>query len=215
VIVLSILTGVGVGGVLVPAATVAVMVTPDTSIATCVALSLAIRTVGGSIGYAIYYNVFINKLTTKLPTYIAQYAVQAGLPLESAEAFVGAYLSGQESLIAQVPGVSPAALAGAAMGSRWAYGDSLKWVWIATIPFGVCAIGLCCCESLYPIRKALTDQHGCSHAKHEEVHDQPRRSEIAPVGLFCPCILRIDRGLARACYSQDMNAKRIVAADSQ
>ena len=48
------IAGFGVGGVLVPAATVAVTVTPDTTIATCVALGLSIRAVGGSIGFAIY-----------------------------------------------------------------------------------------------------------------------------------------------------------------
>ena len=53
-IVVGGLAGFGVGGVLVPAATVAVTVTPDTTIATCVALGLSIRAVGGSIGFAIY-----------------------------------------------------------------------------------------------------------------------------------------------------------------
>lgn len=115
-IALSTMTGLGVGGVLVPAATVAVMVTPDTSIATCVALSLAIRTVGGSIGYAIYYNVFINKLTPQLPTLVGEWAVKAGLPLTSAEAFVGAYLTGAEEMLAQIPGVTPAVIEGAAIG---------------------------------------------------------------------------------------------------
>ena len=110
------MTGLGVGGVLVPAATVAIMVTPDTSIATCVALSLAIRTVGGSIGYAIYYNVFVNKLTPELPMRVAEYAIKAGLPLESAEAFVGAFLTGMEELLVQVPGVTPAVTEGAAIG---------------------------------------------------------------------------------------------------
>jgi hypothetical protein len=147
------MTGFGVGGVLVPAATVAVMVTPDFAIATCVALSLAIRTVGGSIGYAIYFNVFINKLTPKLPAYIGEYAVAAGLPVESAEAFVGALLTAPES-VAQVPGVTPEVLQAAAMGSRWAYAESMKWVWISTIPFGVLAIVACC--FLPPTTKYMT-----------------------------------------------------------
>lgn len=51
---LGTLAGFGVGGVLVPAATIAITVTPDTTIATCVSLSLAIRAIGGAIGYAIY-----------------------------------------------------------------------------------------------------------------------------------------------------------------
>lgn len=153
VVALSTLTGFGVGGVLVPAATVAVMVTPDFAIATCIALSLAIRTVGGSIGYAIYYNVFINKLTPKLPAYIGEYAVKAGLPLTSAEAFVGALLTAPES-VAQVPGVTPEILQAAAMGSRFAYAESLKYVWLCTIPFGVCAIIACC--FLPPTTKYMT-----------------------------------------------------------
>lgn len=153
VVFLTTMTGFGVGGVLVPAATVAVMVTPDFAIATCVALSLAIRTVGGSIGYAIYFNVFVNKLTPKLPAYIGEYAVKAGLPLTSAEAFVGTLLTAPEKIM-EIPGVTPEILQAAALGSRWAYADSLRWVWIATIPFGVVAIVACC--FLPPTTKYMT-----------------------------------------------------------
>ncbi|OCT47870.1 putative major facilitator superfamily transporter [Cladophialophora carrionii] len=139
---LGTMTGFGVGAVLVPAATVAVTVTPDTSIATCVALSLTIRAVGGSIGYAIYYNVFINKLTPKLPAYIGEYAVAAGLPLSSAEQFVATYLGAPANLTA-VPGVNAQIIDAAAIGSRWAYADSLKYVWLTSISFGACAIIAC------------------------------------------------------------------------
>ncbi|KAJ9611234.1 hypothetical protein H2200_004417 [Cladophialophora chaetospira] len=141
-VVLGTLTGLGVGSVLVPAATVAVTVSPDTSIATCVALSLTIRAVGGSIGYAIYYNVFINKLKPNLGRYIGQYAVEAGLPLSSAEAFVGTYLLAPAN-ITQVPGVNEQVLGAAVIGTRWAYAESLKYVWLSSIAFGVCAIIAC------------------------------------------------------------------------
>jgi len=107
-----------------------------------VALSLTIRAVGGSIGYAIYYNVFINKLTPKLPVYIGEYAVAAGLPLTSAKAFVGAYLLAPANLT-EVPGVNEQILQAAAVGSRWAYADSLKYVWLSSISFGCCAIIAC------------------------------------------------------------------------
>ncbi|KAH0845698.1 hypothetical protein AYO21_05907 [Fonsecaea monophora] len=136
------ITGFGVGAVLVPAATVAITVTPDTSIATCVALSLTIRAVGGSIGYAIYYNVFINKLTPKLPAYIAEYAVAAGLPLSSAPRFVETYLTAPTNLTT-VPGVTPDIIEAGAVGSRWAYAESLKYVWLTSIAFGGCAIIAC------------------------------------------------------------------------
>ncbi len=141
-VILGTLTGFGVGSVLVPAATVAVTVTPDTSIATCVALSLTIRAVGGSIGYAIYYNVFINKLKPNLIHYIAEYAIKAGLPLSSAELFVGTYLLAPAN-ITQVPGVTAQVLEGAVIGTRWAYSESLKYVWLSSISFGVCAIIAC------------------------------------------------------------------------
>jgi hypothetical protein len=144
---LGTIAGFGVGGVLVPAATVAITVTPDTTIATCVALSLCIRTVGGSIGYAAYYNVFINKLTPRLPAYIGEYAVKAGLPAASAEAFVGTYLTAPANLT-QIPGVTEAIIEAGAVGSRWAYAESLKWVWITSIPFGVCAIIASCFVSV-------------------------------------------------------------------
>ncbi len=44
----------GVGGMIVPTATVALLAAPDVLITTCAALSLSVRTVGGAIGYSIY-----------------------------------------------------------------------------------------------------------------------------------------------------------------
>lgn len=40
----------GLGGVIVPAATVAMVACPDALITTCAALSLSVRAVGGAIG---------------------------------------------------------------------------------------------------------------------------------------------------------------------
>ena len=125
---LGSLAALGVGGVLVPAATVAMIVTPDALITTAAALSLSIRTVGGSIGYSIYYNIFATKLEQKLPTYVAEYALKAGLPAASLEAFVATFLTTPERA-SSLEGVTPAVLAGAVKGSQWAYSQSLKYVW--------------------------------------------------------------------------------------
>lgn len=146
---LGSLASFGVGGVLVPAATVAMIVCPDAVITTAAALSLSIRTVGGSIGYSIYYNIFATKLTQKLPVYVAEYAMKAGLPASSAEAFVGAFLTAPES-IAKVPGVTPGVIAGATKGTQWAYSQSLKYVWFTSIAFGSLAI---VCTILLPSTK--------------------------------------------------------------
>jgi hypothetical protein len=132
VLFLGSMAGLGVGGVLVPAATVAMLVCPDALITTAAALSLSIRTVGGSIGYSIYYNIFATKLTENLPKYVAQYAIAAGLPLTSAEAFVGLFLTTPEELAStSIPGVTPEVVAGATIGTRWAYSESLKYVWVS------------------------------------------------------------------------------------
>ncbi|KIW98275.1 uncharacterized protein Z519_01859 [Cladophialophora bantiana CBS 173.52] len=139
---LGTIASFGVGGILVPAATVALIVVPDSLLATTAALSLSIRTVGGSIGFTIYYNIFVNKLNKQLPENIAKYAIKAGLPESDATEFVTTFLTAPAN-ITQVPGYSPQSLAGAQLGTRWAYAESLKWVWVTSIPFGVLAIITC------------------------------------------------------------------------
>jgi MFS family permease len=145
----------GVGGVLVPAATVAMIVTPDVLITTAAALSLAIRSVGGSIGYSIYYNIFATRLEKRLPLYIAQGAIAAGLPPTAAEVFVGTFVLAPEKL-GEVPGVTPAMIAAALKGSQWAYSESLQYVWFTSIAFGSMAI--VCCLILPSTKKYQTNR---------------------------------------------------------
>jgi hypothetical protein len=139
---LGTIASFGIGGILVPAATVALIVVPDSLLATTAALSLSIRTVGGSIGFTIYYNIFVHKIGKQLPEFVATYAVKAGLPVSEAADFVGTFLTAPAN-ITQVPGVSPEILAAATLGTRWAYAESLKWVWYTSIPFGILAIIAC------------------------------------------------------------------------
>jgi hypothetical protein len=136
------LAGIGVGGILVPAATVAMIVVPDALLATAVALSLSVRTVGGSIGYTIYYNIFVNKLSTRLPAYVARYAIQAGLPVHEADTFVETFLT-VPTQIGTIPGVNSAIIQAATLGYQWAYADSLRYVWYTSIAFGSLAVVLC------------------------------------------------------------------------
>ncbi|PMD53445.1 MFS general substrate transporter [Hyaloscypha bicolor E] len=119
------IAGFGIGGVLVPAATIAITVTPDAFIATTVALSLSIRVIGGSIGYSIYYNIFANKLKSKLPPIVAAAVVKAGLPLTSVYSFIGTLVTNPK-MLSEVPGVTPAVIEAATIATRWAYSESLK-----------------------------------------------------------------------------------------
>ncbi|KAH7083029.1 major facilitator superfamily domain-containing protein [Paraphoma chrysanthemicola] len=151
VLALGSIAGFGVGGVLVPAATVAMLVCPDALITTAAAMSLSIRTVGGSIGYSIYYNIFATKLETNLPKFVAEYAIKAGLPLSSATQFVTLFLTAPEKLATTpIAGMTPAVIAGATKGTQWAFSESLKYVWFTSIAFGTMAI---ICTVLLPSTK--------------------------------------------------------------
>lgn len=140
---LGTISSFGIGGVLVPSATVALIVVPDALLATTAALSLSIRTIGGSIGFTIYYNVFVNKLSKALPEKVAEYAMGAGLSAADAPDFVAAFLSAP-STIANAPGYTAEVAAAATIGTKWAYAYALKYVWICSIPFGVLAFISCC-----------------------------------------------------------------------
>lgn len=135
----TIVAGFAVGGLIVPAATIATIACPDDIIATTAGLTLAIRAVGGSVGFSIYYNIFINKLEAKLPAEIAAYAINAGLPAGSAVDFVTTFLTNATAL-ATVDGVNPSIIAAGALGSQWAFADSLAYVFYTSIPFGVLAL---------------------------------------------------------------------------
>ncbi len=118
------------------------IVVPDALLATAVALSLSVRTVGGAIGYSIYYNVFVNKLNTRLPQYVAEHAIQAGLPAKEAEMFMETFLTAPKR-VGTIPGVNSTIIQAATLGARWAYADSLQYVWYTSIAFGSMAIILC------------------------------------------------------------------------
>ncbi|OAL24346.1 hypothetical protein AYO22_05722 [Fonsecaea multimorphosa] len=138
------ISGFGIGAIVACALTTAVTAAPDNIIATCVALSLSIRTVGGSVGTAVNSNVLDSKLKKNLPMYIAEYAIAAGLPTSSATAFVELYLTAPAKLSnGAVPGVTAAVMQGAVIGARWAYAESLKYVWYTMLPFGILSCAAC------------------------------------------------------------------------
>ncbi|KAL1894032.1 hypothetical protein Sste5346_006174 [Sporothrix stenoceras] len=139
---LGTIAGFGVGGILVPAATLALIVVPDSLLATTAALSLSVRTVGGSIGYTVYFNIFSKKLSSALPAYVASAVMNAGLPDADVEEFVATFLGaeGAAASLADVPGYTSAIAQAATMASRSAYAYAFKYVWYTSIPFGCLAV---------------------------------------------------------------------------
>ena len=137
---MSFLGGFGVGGIIVPAAIILTIVSPDEVIATVTAITLSIRLIGGSIGYAVYFNVFENKVTAVFPSIVGTAVIEAGLPPTEIVAFLTAIAAQNMTAIAQLKGITPAILAAAQSGVSDAYVLGFQRVYYVSIAFGAAAI---------------------------------------------------------------------------
>ena len=137
---MSFLGGLGVGGIIVPAAVILTIVSPDEVIATVTAITLSIRLIGGSIGYAIYFNVFENKVTEVFPPIVGTAVIEAGLPPTEILPFLAALAAQNMTAIAQLKGITPAVLAAAQAGVSDAYVLGFQRIYYVSIAFGGAAI---------------------------------------------------------------------------
>lgn len=102
VYVILVIAGLGVGGILVPASLVAMVICPEDLIATATALTLAVRVVGGAVGYCVYYNVFVHELVPRLKSELIATVLQ-GLRSAAAASPTGSTgVSNVTALIGQV-----------------------------------------------------------------------------------------------------------------
>lgn len=144
-----VLAGLGIGGIVVPASIITMIVCPDDLIATVAALTLSIRVIGGSIGYSIYYNVFINKFVPYATEYIGGALVRGGIT--SPEVIVEVIQLTGDALpdqIKLVPGIAgnEALYDAVIYAGQVAYAASYRYVYLVSIAFGavstICALFL-------------------------------------------------------------------------
>ncbi|KAK2744131.1 hypothetical protein FQN57_004391 [Myotisia sp. PD_48] len=143
-----VMAGLGIGGIVVPASIIAMIVCPVDLIGTVAALTLSIRVLGGSIGYAIYYNIFVNKFVHNAVHYIGgTMATQLGIRNQTVIKHVieltGASLLDQ---IRHVPGIrgNEAAYQMVVKAGQTAFAESYKWVYYVSIGSGgLCVIAAC------------------------------------------------------------------------
>lgn len=117
-------------------------------IATVAALTLAIRVIGGSIGYTTYYNVFIHKFIPNATKYIGG-AMILELGITNATYITEAIVLTGASLIDElqvIPGIAGNATAHAIVvaAGQQAYAESYRYVYLASIAFGVVSIIASC-----------------------------------------------------------------------
>jgi len=137
---MSFLGGLGVGGIIVPAAVILTIISPDEVIATVTAITLSIRLIGGSIGYAIYFNVFQNKLVEVLPTTVGIAVAKAGLPITVIPAFVEALVAQNLTAVSEIKGITPAILLAADSAVKESYTQGFRLIYLVSIAFGGAAI---------------------------------------------------------------------------
>ena len=137
---MSFLGGFGVGGIIVPAAVILTIISPDEVIATITAITLSIRLIGGSIGYAVYFNVFQNKLLAVFPPIVGTAVIKAGLPISELEPFLEALANRNMSEIAHLPGITPQILQVAQAAVQVAYVQAFRRIYLVSIAFGAAAI---------------------------------------------------------------------------
>jgi hypothetical protein len=137
---MSFLGGLGVGGIIVPAAVILTIVSPDEVIATVTAITLSVRLIGGSIGYAIYFNVFENKLQEVIPTTVGIAVAKAGLPITQIPAFITALIAQNMTAVGQVKGLTPSILLVAEQAVKESYVQGFRMIYLVSIAFGGAAI---------------------------------------------------------------------------
>ncbi|KAL2042739.1 hypothetical protein N7G274_004498 [Stereocaulon virgatum] len=141
---LLVLSGLGIGGIVVPASIMTTIICPDDLIATVAALTLAIRVIGGSIGYTTYYNVFVSKFTPNAIYYIGG-AMELELGIVDPKVIKEAILLTSASLIEDLkllPGIAGNATAYEIVvtAGQIAFAESYKWVYLVSIAFGAVSI---------------------------------------------------------------------------
>jgi len=155
-IVLTI-SGLGIGGIVVPASIITTIICPDELIATVAALTLSIRVLGGAIGYTIYYNVFAEHFAIEAKSRIAKACVEVGI--QSPEVIgqvIGLTAAGLLDPIRQLPNVtSDEAWQSLIHAGQEAYSHAYPFVYYVSIAFG--GVSIICSLFLGDIKKYMTD----------------------------------------------------------
>ncbi|KAN0076264.1 Major facilitator superfamily domain containing protein [Elaphomyces granulatus] len=159
VLAITLADGIGIGGILILPSVISTIICPDDLIATVTALTLSIRVLGGCIGYAIYYNVYVNKFTANAIYYIGG-AMKLELNITNAtyiEEAIGLTSLSLLDDLQQIPGIAgnQTAYDIVVQAGQIAFSESLKWVYLTSIAFGMVAIIAAC--AMKNIKKYMDD----------------------------------------------------------
>jgi hypothetical protein len=154
---LLVISGLGIGGIVVPASIITAIICPDEMIATVTALTLSIRVLGGAIGYSVYWNVFSSHFKENAKTFIGGTCFQLGITnTTTIEGIIGLTAAGLLPAIREVPGVdTDQTYETIVLAGQIAYIRSYPWVYYVSIAFG--GVSIICSLFLGNIGKYMDD----------------------------------------------------------
>jgi len=191
---LLVISGLGIGGIVVPASIITAIICPDEMIATVTALTLSIRVLGGAIGYSIYYNVFSSHFKENAKFYIGGTCLQLGITdITEIESIIQLTAAGLLPAIRKLPGVdTDQTYDTIVLAGQLAYIRSYPWVYYVSIAFG--GVSIICSLFLGNIQKYMDDHiavhygespaYSAEHVVHEKDtkvvhHPDPVQPETA------------------------------------
>jgi len=141
-----VISGLGIGGIVVPASIISAIICPDELIATVTALTLAIRVLGGAVGYAIYYNVFVSHFTDNVKYYVGGFfeIYLHNDNVDQITTVINLTAAGLLDEICELPFVANAQVCAEIVeAGQLAYIASYPYVYYVTIAFGGISIIAC------------------------------------------------------------------------
>lgn len=146
----------GVGALFVAPIVVLTNISSDDIIGTMVGLALSIRLIIGQIGYSIFFNILQAKLNSTIVAVVGAAVVSAGLPVAEVAPFIGALVTKNTTLLAELQGITPAILVAAGEAVDESLVTSFNVVYHMSIGAGVVAI--IASAFLPSIRRYMTDR---------------------------------------------------------
>ncbi|KIX98467.1 uncharacterized protein Z520_05768 [Fonsecaea multimorphosa CBS 102226] len=127
------------GWILLCCYTTAGLHVPQRDIGLAFGLIGCFRFLGGAVGTTVFSTILSNRAATTIPARVVPAVLSLGWPAAKIPVLLKALLSGAPPSTLQELKVPPTVIAAARNAIRHGYSDAFKYVWYASIPFGVMA----------------------------------------------------------------------------
>lgn len=160
--ILVVIAGLGIGGIILPAAVVAQLCTPDEYIGSVTAIAFVARVVGGAIGFTVSYYVLNQEMTrlyedlsNPISLQIITLCLRNGLSVDGIETFLKAVAIDDIATARGISGVNENLITYVKYLSRPLWKKAFDKVWLTTLAFSL--LGFVAALGLGDVRKYMTN----------------------------------------------------------